>query len=541
MNQSLRKSRSIDFEEFGHRTMLECGDLERAMRICGSHLYAYEHELKPELAGVNSEIVSNEHRASALHAELYDRPIPVNDAKMLTQSLKCRIFVAFTVLAALACLVGNMTTFYLLGFEPLLALLAALGITALPLVVGHLAYEWLVANQRWLQILVVLVAVALCFGGVLKLGEARRDMVDRAASTPVTNSYVDGTPVDDAPVQEKGSPEASEGGIHRTLGEAMLLIMIAADLVLGFLVGLIVRLHTDEDYTAWRKLKELHDLIAALRERTAQLLASLEIAKQVCMAGILRAQNVRAKRRPPYHQALTMFLLLIVFATRGSWAQNIERYEGILIDTSGSISRGGTTSELFRDYLTATRKLLLTEPANSRVWVSSISTDSFGGVHEVLKGWTPNAHGVFTDDLNRARRELASNFEVKSSGMAPVASGTDIFGGLWHLRAVFESTPKADTGSVVSKTIWIFSDMMNETKNFPMPALIEMGPERMLDRAKVNGLIVPLNGYKIYVHGASPSGLTPQAWFRVKDFWTRYFLAAGAELVSYSAECAMQR
>src|SRR5712691_5606846 len=134
MNQSLKKSRSVDFEEFGYRTMLECGDIERATRICGSHLQAYEHELKPELARLNSEIVNDEHRASALHAELYDRPIPVNDATMLAQSQKCRIFLAFTVLAAAACLVGNMTTFYLLGFEPIPTLLAALGITALPLV-----------------------------------------------------------------------------------------------------------------------------------------------------------------------------------------------------------------------------------------------------------------------------------------------------------------------------------------------------------------------------------------------------------------------
>ena len=65
-----------------------------------------------------------------------------------------------------------------------------------------------------------------------------------------------------------------------------------------------------------------------------------------------------------------------------------------------------------------------------------------------------------------------------------------------------------------------------------MPALIEMGPERMLDHAKATGLIISLRGYKVYVLGVSSGGLTPQAWFRVRDFWTKYFLAAGAELVS---------
>ena len=51
---------------------------------------------------------------------------------------------------------------------------------------------------------------------------------------------------------------------------------------------------------------------------------------------------------------------------------------------------------LFHEYLVATKKLLVTEPANSRIWVLSISTDSFGGVQEVVKGWTPDWHGVFT-------------------------------------------------------------------------------------------------------------------------------------------------
>ena len=122
-----------------------------------------------------------------------------------------------------------------------------------------------------------------------------------------------------------------------------------------------------------------------------------------------------------------------------------------------------------------------------------------------------------------------------------MAAGTDIFGGLWHLKALFESVPNANTSHTVPKTIWIFSDMVNETQNFPMPALIAIGPERMLERVKANGLLVTLSGYKIYILGASPSGLTPQAWLAVKKFWMMYFSAAGAEVISYSAECDLQR
>jgi hypothetical protein len=83
--------------------------------------------------------------------------------------------------------------------------------------------------------------------------------------------------------------------------------------------------------------------------------------------------------------------------------------------------------------------------------------------------------------------------------------------------------------------------MLNETKAFPMPELIANGPDRILERAKALGLLVPLNGYKVYVYGASPAGFTPQLWTIVKRFWTRYFSAAEADLVSYSIECDLRR
>ncbi len=393
------------------------------------------------------------------------------------------------------------------------------------------------ASSRWLQVVIAVAAVALCFLGIVRLGQARNGMMDKVASDPPPTSYVDGPDTDDQSMQGPNPQETSESTIRRTTGQGLLLIVVAVELALGFLVGRIVWMQSDDDYTAWRELKKLSELQIAVEEQISILIASIEVAKKRCVAGILRAKNMLNKRRPPYHKNAAMLVLAVLFAAR-AWGQNVE---GILIDTSGSISRGGASNELFHEYLMATRKLLLTEPANTRVWVSSISTDSFGGEHEILKGWTPDAHGVFTDDLNRARRQLTSAFEVKSSGLAAVASNTDIFGGLWRMKALLESGPKAGGSPSLRRTIWIFSDMMNETKEFPMPELLEIGPDRMLDRAKANGLIVPLDGYKVYVYGASLNGLSPQVWSRVKRFWIMYLSAAGAELVAYSAECAFQR
>jgi len=70
---------------------------------------------------------------------------------------------------------------------------------------------------------------------------------------------------------------------------------------------------------------------------------------------------------------------------------------------------------------------------------------------------------------------------------------------------------------------------------------VALGSERMLERAKANGLVVPLHGYRIHVLGAAPAGLNPHTWNTVKAFWTLYFPEAGAELVTYSLECLINR
>jgi hypothetical protein len=418
----------------------------------------------------------------------------------------------------------------------------AIGATAFPLVVGHLAYEKVVTQLKALQVAAILGLLALSIIGLMQLGQARRAVVDKMTEKNTASSYVDDAATEDSTDETGDHPQISEAKTHQTLGGAAFTMLLAADIALGLLAGLLTRLRADKDYAAWRELRKIRKQLSLLEKRMSELVVSLEIAKVRCMAGILRAQAVLRRRRPPYYRALTILAVVVfLICAKPLCAQKVEHYEGILIDTSGSIARGGTANELFREYLFSTKKLLLRESSSSRVWVSVISTDSFGGVHELLKGRTPEAHGVFTDDLTRARRQLAASFEAKSSGIAPVAAGTDIIGGLWHMKALFESGANANDSSGPTRTIWIFSDMMNETASFPMPALLGMGPERMLERAKADGLLVPLTGYAIYIQGASPSGLSPQAWRTVKRFWELYFDAAGARVISYSTECDVAR
>jgi hypothetical protein len=135
--------------------------------------------------------------------------------------------------------------------------------------------------------------------------------------------------------------------------------------------------------------------LGPLEEQSNELLSSIEIAKKRCMARILRGKHTQRKKCVPYHQALLILLVALFLAASPIFAQTINRHEGILIDVSGSIGKGGVNNEIFREYLFAVKKLLLTEPPNSRVWVTVITTESFGSVRILVKGWTPDAQGVF--------------------------------------------------------------------------------------------------------------------------------------------------
>ena len=166
--------------------------------------------------------------------------------------------------------------------------------------------------------------------------------------------------------------------------------MLSADLALGILLGNFLRMRTDEDYAAWRNVKSTREEIGHMELERNFLFALIAIAKKNCMAGILRALHTpRKKQHPPYFRGLPILIIALLLTRRPASAQQVTRQEGILIDVSGSIGAGGANNDLFREYLQGVKRLLETEPPSSRVIVSVITTDSFGSMRDLLKGWTP--------------------------------------------------------------------------------------------------------------------------------------------------------
>jgi len=531
------KGHLVDFEELGRQAVIETQNPEVAWRICSEHIQTYAAGLQPDIAELDSAIHGTKGSRAALCAHLYDRPVPVSDARMLALTVSYCVMAVLAFVVGIASAASHTVTFVWFGLNVPLSVVLGAALTGVALAAGHLAFERILVHHPILQVAVILAGFGLCFWGLFQMAQGRSAMAERVVTKAAPQSFVEDAPPQDALPANASREESSEQSVRKMLGGATVKIMLAADLMVGILLGLVMRTRTDDDHVAWRDLKELTANLLQLEKRRDELVARPEIAKRQCMAGILRAAHARRRNFAPYYLPVLLFgLVLAVVPVR---AQSIERHEAILIDMSGSIGKGGANNELFREYLYGVKKLLLSEPDNSRVWVSVISTESFGSVRELIKGWTPSAHGVFTDDLNRARRQLADAFETKSAGLSPIAAGTDIIGALWHAKALLESGFR--NGNGMQREIWIFSDMVNETQELLMPSLTALGPEKILERAKTNGLVVPLRGYRIHVLGASPAGLSPQTWNTVRTFWTLYFREAGVDLFSYSPECQVGR
>jgi hypothetical protein len=459
---------------------------------------------------------------------------------MLTLRIRAGVYLVAFAACAGASTAANAWTLLLKGWPVMGSLAVGLLGTGFFTVVGHLLFEHLAASERKIRLALFVLVFGLCVWGALEFSSARSMMLAHRAAQEQSespHSYVDDSNEQTPTTDPANTDTNSEAAINSRFGDAVLKFALAADLMVGMLLALLFEILSDPDYTAWRKLKKLNRVIRAQEKRRMHLLMLPMVARTLCLAGILRAKAKLKKRPPAYHRkiaALLIAVLCLTFWVAPARAQSFDRAEGILFDASGTVGRHAN-NDLFREYLVGVKRLLITEPPKSRVWVSVITTDSFGSTQPLVKGWTPESRGVFTDDLNRARQELASNFEAKSSGLHAVAAGTDIFGGLWQLKTLLDTVPTQD------KEIWILSDMMNETTSFNMPALLTLGPTRMLQQVRANNLLVPLKGYRVHVGGVSAIGLTPEEWNTVKEFWTMYFRAAGAELAGYSPECLVSR
>jgi hypothetical protein len=527
---------NLDWEQVGYAAMAETRDDTRARQTCSLKLAALADELKPLMAAGAKRIGELRGRVQALHAQLYNRAHPISDLRMIATGMLCVFLLAMFGVTFPASVVGNTMTLLNFGWDfSVCSIVGTLG-TALVTIVGYLAHVKLLSKHQALETTAVAIVTVLTIWALIDFGRGRGGMTEKANSDQAVESFVDEPASQGAvadPARDDHGP--SNKSIIGFFSDALTKLTVVADIAVGLLLGAFMTRWTGDDYAGWRTLRAEKAEIARVEHRHDEMIAMIEMARKRCAAGIVRAAHLQAPSHSPY--LVPALLLMLMGGAHGVLAQdNIKREEVIAIDLSGSI-RKPETRNLFNEFMQAVRQLLRTEPPDSRTWALAISTDSFGGVTPIVKGWTPSAAGIFTDKLDQARRQLVAGFDAKAAGLSPSAMGTDLFGVLARANAAFESVP--DSAHLV-RDLYLFTDGVNES-SFNMPALLPTGVDNMMRVARTNRLIVPLAGVRVYVYGASTAGLTPEAWSTIRSFWTAYFEAAGAKLVVYSTETSVVR
>lgn len=153
------------------------------------------------------------------------------------------------------------------------------------------------------------------------------------------------------------------------------------------------------------------------------------------------------------------------------------------------------------------------------------------GVREAARRWVdtlpslPDPSFVTSRDRHRLKGDLDAARSVSAIFFDPErarrARHTDLFSTL-HVAAEFTRAAGGHQTVLV-----VLSDMLQSAGNIEMEGLRRMPPEGWIDAQRAAGLLPRLDGACVMVVGADAT--TPEG-AAVRDFWLRYFEAAGARL-----------
>jgi hypothetical protein len=203
----------------------------------------------------------------------------------------------------------------------------------------------------------------------------------------------------------------------------------------------------------------------------------------------------------------------------------------ILLDLSQSVAVKGQGSKAeFDKNVASITSILAALPAGAKVTVIGITDDSFATPYIILSGELSGDEGYFKERLAKGRATLTHVWQERSAPLAPNCAKTDILGALLVVSEEFHASPSGRR-----KVLVVLSDMRQATRalNLEHPSVVQT-PAAMHQVAN-DRLLADLRGVEVYAEGVDAAGETVPYWQSLHDFWTAYFVQAGATLARYSA------
>jgi len=122
---------------------------------------------------------------------------------------------------------------------------------------------------------------------------------------------------------------------------------------------------------------------------------------------------------------------------------------------------------------------------------------------------------------------LATRFDSMLEDTTNAAPSTDILGSLELAKRVFSLYPN------MGHILLLMSDMRETSRLAGLSTLTMRGVDSLVSRLRSDGRVPDLASVRVCVLGASHPN--PERFRIIREFWTRYFAAAGAELRDYGA------
>jgi hypothetical protein len=434
---------------------------------------------------------------------------------------KAAYYWAVTIILTLAAFVFSLLSFdpFRLGWK---AYLYCLGIAVVtPFLLEQFLEKW--NAERLFKVMATIACVAALASLVL-LAVIRGDLF--AEQMKETTAVII---LDDAPPQ----PQAQTNFYEATV---VLLRLVMACLAVAMELGAGLALHeawrTGSDSSEdWQKvenrLKEVRQRMLAITYEITMLQNEARVFAARFWRNFYRAMlthSVRSAMTKLLVAVLSVFLLGHVRAVA-----QVHTTLVVALDLTQSVAVAGPDHKSeFQKNVDAVTKLLAQVPADSRITVIGITDHSFAQPDILLSATIPGDSGYFGERLKSAQFQLVRAWKVRSADLTPAFRQTDILGALVLAAEIFNQQSSAKERALI-----IFSDMRHQTPDLDIESSPRV-PSFQQAGTRAHIVLADLRGVHVYALGVDGAGKQVAYWQALRQFWTDYIRASGANLEGYS-------
>jgi hypothetical protein len=489
---------------------------------CASERQRIETVNRPAILALRARVGQLQDQARDLENRIYQALPP---GTVQARRRKAIFRYAIAALLTVAAFIFSVLAFdpYRLGWKSYVYCLGIAIVT--PFLVDRILERW--ASPRLVNVLATVAGVSAIVSLIL-LAEIRGDLL----AQQVTN-----TP--SAVIENAGDapPPATENTFYdSTLG---LLRLVMAFLAFAIEIGAGIALHeagqwasaNGEDGTALRRE------LAAVRE---QMIAhghevwALENAGAAFEHEFWRdfyRSLLNGAKRGALQKLLIFALSLGIFAHAHGQESGVHHVNiVVLLDLSQSVGvKGYDNRAEFEKNVQGVSGILAALPAGTKVTVVGITGDSFASPYMLLSAELTGDEGYFKERLANGHATLLRAWQARSGRLAPNCPETDILGALFVASEVFRESPEDDR-----KVLVVLSDMRQATRALNVEHQPVVRTDTALRQVANNKLFADLHGVDVYTEGVDAVGETVDYWQSLRDFWTAYFVRAGAKVKGYS-------